>query len=119
MLASPRGLGHDWHMAVRFHHPLLCAAVIAALTGCTQFPELDARQTPGVADAPYPDLLPLDALLNGAVPRATPGEAAVVEGRVAALKARASRLQRVDIAPRGVDGRLARLRQKAAALRAK
>lgn len=104
-------------MAVRFPYPLFCAAVLAALTGCTQFPELDATQTPGVAEAPYPDLLPLDALLNGAVPRATPGEAAAVEGRVAALKARASRLQRVEIAPRGVDGRLLRLRRKAAALR--
>ncbi|WP_421906785.1 hypothetical protein [Mameliella sp.] len=104
-------------MPVRFHHPLFCAAALAALTGCTQFPELDATQTPGVADAPYPDLLPLEALLNGAVPRATPGEAAAVEGRVAALKARANRLQRVDVAPRGVDRRLLRLQQKAEALR--
>ena len=99
--------------------PLLvcCLPVLAGLGGCAQFPELDATQTPGVATAPYPRLLPLEALLNGAAPRASEAEIALVEGRVGALRARADRLQRVEIAPRGIDGRLVRLRQKAAALR--
>ncbi|WP_094021755.1 hypothetical protein [Maliponia aquimaris] len=99
---------------------LLCClpALAAGLGGCAQFPELDAAQTPGVADAPYPRLLPLEALLNGPAPRASEAAIATVEGRVGALRARAARLQRIDIAPSGVQGRLARLRQKAAELRA-
>lgn len=99
---------------------LLCClpALGAGLPGCTQFPELDAVQTPGVANAAYPRLLPLEALLNGPAPRASEAAIATVEGRVGALRARAARLQRLEIAPRGVDGRLARLQRRAADLRA-
>ncbi len=99
-------------------HILIWLAVAGGLAGCTQFPELDAVATPGVATAAYPDFLPIDTLLNGAVPRASGAEIATVEGRVNALRARADRLQRVAIAPRGVDGRVARLRRRAAELRA-
>ncbi|WP_089279856.1 hypothetical protein [Antarctobacter heliothermus] len=94
------------------------AVAVGGLVGCTQFPELDAVATPGVATAAYPDFLPLGDLLTGEVPRASAAEIAAVEGRVGALRARADRLQRVSIAPRGVDGRVARLRRKAADLRA-
>ena len=65
-----------------------------ALCGCTQFPELDAARTPGVEKAPFPALLPLDGLLVGPEPRATPEMRSGIEGRVAGLRARAARLQR-------------------------
>lgn len=90
--------------------------LVTALAGCTQFPELDAVQTPGVLDAPYPDLVPLGGLLNGPEPRATVAVIQQVEGRVSGLRARAARLQRMQVGPRGIDDRIARLRQKAAAL---
>ena len=35
---------------------------LLAVAACTQFPELDATATPGVAETPYPDLLPLERL---------------------------------------------------------
>ena len=33
-------------------------AGVLGLCACTQFPELDATATPGVSEAPYPELLP-------------------------------------------------------------
>ncbi|QFS82641.1 hypothetical protein FIU97_07465 [Roseivivax sp. THAF40] len=73
--------------------PALVIALGLAVTGCTQFPELDATATPGVADAPYPDLLPLGLLLGDAPMRATPDMSANVVSRAEALRARAARLQ--------------------------
>ncbi|GGG86829.1 hypothetical protein GCM10011415_41640 [Salipiger pallidus] len=64
-----------------------------ALLGCAQFPELEAARTPGVAQAPFPDLLPIDSLLAGPAPRATPQMREGIEGRVEGLRARAARLQ--------------------------
>ncbi len=99
---------------------LLCvlALPLAVPTGCARFPELDAAQTPGVMDAPYPRLVPLEPLLNGPVPRASAADIPEVEGRVAGLRARAARLQAVQVGPGDVARRVARLRQRAAALRA-
>ncbi|MBN9888372.1 hypothetical protein [Salipiger abyssi] len=67
--------------------------LLLALVGCAQFPELDAARTPGVEAMPFPALLPLDGLLDGPEPRATPEMRAGIEGRVAGLRARAARLQ--------------------------
>ncbi|GGA18476.1 hypothetical protein GCM10011326_33870 [Salipiger profundus] len=64
-----------------------------ALVGCAEFPVLDAARTPGVENAPFPALLPLDSLTGGEMPRATPEMRAGIEGRVAGLRARAARLQ--------------------------
>jgi hypothetical protein len=100
---------------------LICLgfALGLGLSGCTQFPELDATQTPGVADAAYPDLLPLGTFLNGRLPQVSGAAIASVQGRVMALRARADILQRANVSQQGnVDSRVARLRQKAAALRA-
>ncbi|PYG28062.1 hypothetical protein [Pelagimonas varians] len=91
----------------------------ALLAGCTQFPELDSSQTPGVFDAPYPQLVPLDDLINGAPPRATADMIGSVTGRAAGLRARAVRIKRLPVGPSsGTDRRVAQLRQKAAQLRA-
>ncbi|KMK66242.1 hypothetical protein [Puniceibacterium sp. IMCC21224] len=62
------------------------------LCACAQFPELDASQSPGVAGAAFPALVPIESLLDGAAPRATPEMRAGVDGRVAGLRARAARL---------------------------
>lgn len=70
---------------------ILCPVAVLVVA-CAQFPELDASQTPGVNDAAYPDLVPLETLLNGPVVRATPEMRAGIEGRVAGLRARAARL---------------------------
>lgn len=92
-------------------------ALLGGLSACTQFPELDAAQTPGVSTAPYPKLLPLDDLIGGVMPEVSAETITRVEGRVGALQARADRLRRAQVAQAPVDSRLARLRQKAADLR--
>ncbi|MGR3271621.1 hypothetical protein [Thalassococcus profundi] len=68
-------------------------ALLLCLSACAEFPELDATATPGVATAAYPQLLPLETLLDGPAPRATPDLRAGVEGRAASLRARAARLR--------------------------
>lgn len=67
--------------------------ILVLLSACAQFPELDATATPGVAEAAYPDLVPMETLLTAPEPRATPQARAGVEGRAAALRARADRLR--------------------------
>lgn len=95
--------------------PFLLLAVVA---GCAQFPELDRTQTPGVENAPYPTLVPLGTLLEGPVPQEDMSAVARVEGRADALQSRAARLQRVQAGGQaGLPARLARLRQRAEALR--
>lgn len=90
------------------------------LAGCAQFPELDAAATPGVADAPYPQLVPLEDLLTApetvrAVPEAVPE----VTSRVDGLRSRADRLKSVRVSqPVSTPARVAELRARAAALRA-
>ena len=99
----------------------LIVGVILTLgvAGCAQFPELEAGETPGVAQAAYPKLVPLEQLLDGPLATATPDVQARVEGRADGLRARAARLKQRSVGPgRGISQRVARLRQKAAALRA-
>jgi hypothetical protein len=81
---------------MRLSTSLSCLTLVAALatqSGCAQFPELDAARTPGIEYAPFPAILPLDALVRGAEPRATPEMRAGIEGRVSGLRARAEALQ--------------------------
>lgn len=90
------------------------------VAGCTQFPELDAAETPGVAQAPYPALVPLDGLLTErAPPQATPEVIDAVQGRAEGLRGRGAALQgQPGVAADSVAARVALLRQKADALRA-
>jgi len=71
--------------------------VILAATsaGCTQFPELDRTLTPELEQSAYPDLVPLDPLLARAEQTGVePVQAtAAIDGRVAALRARAAGLR--------------------------
>ncbi|MGY9047195.1 hypothetical protein P775_27990 [Puniceibacterium antarcticum] len=63
------------------------------LCACAQFPELDSTQTPGVDSMPYPRLVPVDTLLTGDTPEATPEMRDGVLGRVSALQSRADGLR--------------------------
>ncbi|MCT4553296.1 MAG: hypothetical protein N4A53_01265 [Pelagimonas sp.] len=102
----------------RFSVALCLGLSLTGLSACTQFPALDAVPDGAVDRAGYPDLVPLESLLVGREARATPQAIASVEGRVAALRLRAARLQRLSAGPAPLTERAARLRQKATALRA-
>ena len=69
--------------------------ILAALAACTQAPSLDGTVPADLENAPYPSLIPLDRL---EAPASAPEvEAARIGGdlsaRVAALKAKAARMQ--------------------------
>lgn len=76
---------------------LLCLA----LSGCTQFPQLDAVVSASAKSAAYPRLQPLDGVLARA--NASTTDPAALRGdlaaRVAALRARAARLRGPIIEP--------------------
>ena len=97
----------------------LCAILRAAgLCACTQFPDLDATRSAAVAGAPHPALVPIETLLAGPEPRATEAAVGAIRGDVAGLQARAARLRGVQTGPQAIAGRVARLKQRAAALQA-
>lgn len=69
-------------------------ALAGAVSGCAQFPELDASVSDTVRAQPFPDLVPLDGLqarLDST--QITPETGPAVEARIAQLKARAARLR--------------------------
>ncbi|EBA09085.1 hypothetical protein SSE37_22624 [Sagittula stellata E-37] len=107
----------DWRM--RRAYLSLPVALLVAQTACTQFPELDAVATPGVENAPYPQLVPIDGLIaEPAPPRATKEDIAQVQARVGGLQSRAARVGNAQVSQSGsVADRLKRLQQKAAELR--
>ncbi|GAA4222821.1 hypothetical protein [Sagittula marina] len=98
---------------------LVWALPVVALTACTQFPELDTVQSEGVAQAPYPDLIPLEGVVGQpTAPNATVEVIEQVEGRVGGLQSRADRLSRRDVAQEdAVARRLRLLRERAEELR--
>lgn len=77
------------------HISVALAAGLATLGACKQFPELDRNITPVVAEAGYPELVPLAPVLaNAKNTGVDPIQASsAIDGRVAALKARAARLR--------------------------
>lgn len=65
-----------------------------ALCACTQFPELDALVSEQAKQSQAPALLPLDQILGGLQPIETNETVqSDLEARIAALRARANRLQ--------------------------
>lgn len=75
---------------MRFSLPFLIA-----LAACAQFPELDGTVSPDLANAPFPDLVPLAPLFAQAntTARNAPEVASTLTPRLAALNARAARLR--------------------------
>lgn len=71
----------------------LMIAACAALSACDRPPDLLGDRAPEVAAAPYPKLLPLDALVAATPPPAPADPAAGTEARAAALNARAAALR--------------------------
>ena len=63
------------------------------LIGCTTFPALDDAISDAARQAPYPTLQPLPSITASGS-----GTDDTFEARVAALQARAERLQQIDIA---------------------
>ncbi len=74
--------------------PALLLAVLS-LSGCTQFPELDARARTDMQAVPWPALVPLDgAVAEAGNTTAAEAARATLEARAAALRARAAGLTR-------------------------
>ena len=76
---------------MRALNTLMIILLAPAFAGCARFPEVEAAESSTVADAPYPTLYSIHALLadTQALPETDP--AAEVNARAAALKARAAR----------------------------
>lgn len=73
----------------------LCLISLSLITACTQVPELDERIGPELQGKPFPKLVPLEQTLG---PPADPEDeakklAANLDGRRAALEAKAQRLR--------------------------
>lgn len=83
------------------------AVLIILLTGCTQFPQLDALESAEVANAAYPELLPLDRLLDAPEISASPELRAGIESRVGALRSRAA-LLKTPVVDAGTRARMRR-----------
>lgn len=66
---------------------------LVMISACAQFPELDAQVDPGVYDRDAPRLLPLDQLIAAPGVFDGPELERSLTGRVANLRARASRLR--------------------------
>lgn len=110
-------IGHIGSMILRCFKFAPVALVV--LSGCTQFPELDAQRAGGALPAGYPGFLPMDQLLAQSSPAAVDAQTGpAVVGRVAGLQARAERLSRQRVGQsRHTRTRIAQLKQKAAALK--
>ena len=69
--------------------------VAVVLVGCTQFPSLDRTLTPTLQNAEYPALVPVEPLLaQAAQGRVDPAATtSALQGRVARLRARAAGLR--------------------------
>lgn len=72
----------------------LILPALILIAACAQFPELDSRASSVPANAPYPELVPTEMLLAG-LPEADHGQTVTrgLAGRAAALRARAARLR--------------------------
>ncbi|WP_375173376.1 hypothetical protein [Pseudooceanicola sp.] len=69
-------------------------AILWAVSGCAEFPDLDRAIPQSEVSGPYPALVPIDGLLAQTEdPRIEDDDPARLEARRAALKARAARLR--------------------------
>ncbi|MCH2095687.1 MAG: hypothetical protein MK160_11295 [Rhodobacteraceae bacterium] len=71
---------------------LFAASLLLCLAACTQFPQLD-NWDPSDASAPYPDLLPLSALLGPEAEVTQPELRGPIEARLYRLRQRAADLR--------------------------
>ncbi|WP_226621044.1 hypothetical protein [Alloyangia pacifica] len=86
---------------------LVLLPLLALLGACTDFPEFDGSQSPGVANAPWPELVPLSGLLASQPPtRAEPEMAENLDARAEALRRRAEALQQGEVVDSGTRSRM-------------
>lgn len=80
---------------------LVLLPLLASLSACAEFPELDSTITPAQANAPFPELVPLASLVARADTNnsASANVEAAITPRLADLRARAARLRGPVIAP--------------------
>ncbi len=75
-------------------HLSVFALVTALLAACSDFPELDQAVSDSARHADFPELLPLQTILNQAEnTQITEQTVSSLQGRVARLRARANRLR--------------------------
>jgi hypothetical protein len=89
--------------------------LLLLLTACTRFPELDAAVDTSALDAPYPDLVPIEQLLEpaprpGSGARVEPDVAETLQSRAAGLQSRARNLGNTPVMDDETRDRLARAR---------
>jgi len=78
--------------------PWLILPLLLATTACTEFPELDAKIDATSRAAPYPDLIPVEEIKAQVTPpRIADTSGSDVMARAARLKARAARLRATPI----------------------
>lgn len=85
---------------MRIAPSLLICAVLSGLSlaGCADFPKLDAAISPEARRAAYPDLVPIDTVLDRRkLARTTGREAAMLETRAENLRRRAAMLRGITI----------------------
>lgn len=87
--------------------------LIMVLTSCSALQDAEDRSSRQIRNTGFPDLVPIETIVGiGQLERADPQTQAVLEARVARLKARAARLKRSVIDPNSRN----RLSQKPAVL---
>lgn len=78
----------------------LILAVCLAQAGCTEFPELDERETREARAADFPDLLPIESLSDPGKPSRIDAQTqAVLEARISNLRVRAAGLRKSVMDP--------------------
>src|SRR5690606_25023119 len=75
---------------------LLPICLMPVLAACATLPAFGDRPEAAAAQAAWPALMPIDALLAAVPPAPAADPAAAVAARAAALRARAAALQQVD-----------------------
>lgn len=72
---------------------LALLALVAAVAGCAEFPQIGSAVDPEADALPYPALVPLDPLLSQAGQPAGNGSAEELAARAAALRAQSNSMQ--------------------------
>ena len=81
-------------MPCRFTRLVLIFCLPLGLSACAEFPVLDAAVSPDATRAPFPQILPLDALLvQAAVAQTGPLTGTALEARAEALRRKAAALR--------------------------
>ncbi|TKZ19217.1 hypothetical protein FAP39_12325 [Shimia litoralis] len=73
----------------------LLLTVPILLASCAQFPAVDSTEDPALADAPYPELVPVEQVLIDTPPRLDENSADQLQSRINGLNRRADALRNI------------------------